>query len=205
MAMSDTPEPGSLSADGLDGHTIDELSDYLDAGRSPRDEHIENSPGCLIALDALARLRATTWAMLEAEAAAAPGRDTAWIGKVLSNISREARAGRDIPISDPDPHATLSVTEGSIRGLVRAAGDGVGGALVGRCELVGDVTVPGEPISVSVTASVVFGENMREVAQRMRGSILEALARHTELTIASVDVTVQDILMPRQPRPEDPR
>ena len=37
----------------LDGHTIEELSDYLDAGRTPVDASIEGSPGCRIALDAL--------------------------------------------------------------------------------------------------------------------------------------------------------
>jgi uncharacterized alkaline shock family protein YloU len=180
--------------DDLDGHTIDELSDYLDSGRTPRDESIESSPGCLLALDSLERLRGTAWSMLEVEADAQPERDTAWLGRVLSNISREARAGRDIPISHPDPAVALTVTEGSVRGLIRAAGDETGGALIGACTLDGDVTVPGEPITVNVSATVAWGRSLTAVADDLRATIARALARHTELTIAAINVTITDVL-----------
>ena len=178
--------------DTLDGHTIEELSDYLDAGREPRDESIENSPGCQIALESLARLRASTWAVLEAEAQTTPA-DDAWLGRVMAGIAREAHAGRDIPIAAPDERVTLAVTEGSVRGLVRAAGDGVGGALVGSCTLLGDVTVAGEPVDVQVTVSVAFGENLREVAQQIRERIAATLALHTELEVRDIHVTVSDV------------
>lgn len=183
--MSDHP-------DTLDGHTIDELGDYLDSGRTPRDESIENSPGCQLALESLARLRASTWAVLEAEAQSAPG-DDAWLGRVMAGIAREAHAGRDIPVGDPDPRVALAVTEGSVRGLVRAAGDGIGGALVGSCTLDGDVTAPGEPIDVRATVSVAYGENLPEVAERIRERIAETLRLHTELVVRSITVTVSDV------------
>lgn len=179
--------------DDLDGHTIEELSDYLDAERMPRDASIENSPGCQIALASLARLRASAWAMLEAESTAEPDRDTAWMSTLMSNISRESRAGRDIPISDPDPLTSLVVTEGSVRGLIRAAGDGTGGALIGKCDLNGDVTVPGEPITVHVSASVAWGENLVDLATLLRDRIAAALATHTELNIAAVNITIEDV------------
>ncbi|MET4783531.1 hypothetical protein [Glaciihabitans sp. UYNi722] len=191
--MTDSLDPGALDSEDLDGHSIDELSDYLDSGRSPRNPDIENSPGCQIALAALTRLRATTWAMLEAEAESDPERDNVWITRVLDNIKREARAGRDIPISHPDPTVELTVTEGSVRGLIRAAGDGTGGAIIGKCVLDGDVTVPGEPIEVNVTASVAWGENLQAIAALMRARILDDLRLHTELNILSVNVMIQDI------------
>lgn len=182
------PEP-----DDLDGHTIEELGDYLDAGRMPRNASIESSPGCLLALDSLERLRRATWAMLEGEATAEPERDNAWIGRLMGNISREARAGRDIPISHPDPTVALSVTEGSVRGLIRAAGDEVGGALIASCALDGDVTVPGTPITVNVAASAAWGVRLPALAQELRESIAAALALHTELVVAAVNVTIRDI------------
>jgi uncharacterized alkaline shock family protein YloU len=182
-----------LDPEFLDGHTIEELSDYLEAGRTPRDPGIENSPGCLIALDALGRLRSATWALLEAEAAEDRQRDETWIRNVMDNISREARAGRDIPIASVDPEVRLSITEGSVRGLIRAAGDGVGGAIIGRVRLDGDVTVPGEPIAIDVTASGVFGRNLLELAQEIRAVVGDALREHTELVVASIDVTIQDV------------
>jgi hypothetical protein len=177
----------------LDGHTIEELSDYLDAGREPRDEDIENSPGARIALDALARLRDETWAMLEAEATADPTRDTGWMAGVLANISRESRAGRDIPISHPDPAVHLSVTEGSVRGLIRAVGDRSGDAIIGRVLLDGDVTVPGESITVTITASARYGANLGALAASMRESIAAELRLHTELELAAVNVTITDV------------
>ena len=177
----------------LDGHSIEELSDYLDAGRLPRDDSIESSPGCLIALASLERLRNAAWALLEAEADADPERDSAWIGRLMGTISREARAGRDIPISSGDASVALSVTEGSVRGLIRAAGDDVGGVLIASCSLEGDVTRPGEPITVNIAASVAWGLSLPMLAQELRASILAALARHTELVVEGVNVTIRDI------------
>jgi len=177
----------------LDGHSIEELSDYLDAGRLPRDESIESSPGCLIALASLERLRNAAWALLEAEADADPERDSAWIGRLMGTISREARAGRDIPISSGDASVALSVTEGSVRGLIRAAGDDVGGVLIASCSLEGDVTRPGEPITVNIAASVAWGLSLPMLAEELRASILAALARHTELVVEGVNVTIRDI------------
>lgn len=200
--MTDELDPTSIesesTSDGfepedLDGHTIDELSDYLGAGREPRDATIENSPGCRIAMDALLRLGAESWAMLEAEARSDPNRDHTWISNVLKNIVRDARAGRDIPVSHPDPGVRLRITEGSIRGLIRAAGDGTGGAIVGKVDLDGDVTIPDEPIAINITATVAWGENLIDLSQRMREQITKELLTHTELNVTAVNVTIQDI------------
>jgi uncharacterized alkaline shock family protein YloU len=182
-----------LDRDDLGGHSIDELSDYLDAGREPRDPSIENSPGARIALDALSRLRRESWAMLEVEARADTGRDRAWLTSILDGISHDAKAGRDIPLTHPDPSTHLNITEGSVRGLIRAAGDGTGGAIVGKVTLAGDVTLPGEAISVDVAVSVTLDENLLALAERIRQNILAALHRHTELNVVAVDVTIQNV------------
>ncbi|CAN5240365.1 hypothetical protein BH09ACT6_BH09ACT6_13180 [soil metagenome] len=195
--MNDDLTPDQV--DDLDGHTLEELSDYLDSGRQPRNEQIEDSPSCQIALASLERLRATTLSVLETEAESAPERETLWIGRVMQSIAREARSGRDIPISDPDPRAILTVTEGAIRGLIRSIGDADGRLIIGRCELAGDVTSPGEPIDVTVTASAVFGENLVALADALRLRIAAALAEQTELVLASVNVTITDIHSTRTP------
>ena len=196
---------GGLEPSDLDGHTIDELSDYLDAGREPRDPSIENSPGCQIAMDALQRLRNESWAMLEKEALEDPDRDHTWITNVLQNISLEARAGRDIPISHPDPDVRLRVTEGSIRGLIRAIGDGTGGAIVGKVDLNGDITIPREPIIIAITASVAWGEKLPALAQQMREKIVTELLTHTELNVVAVNVNIQDVHTKRIASTENPR
>ena len=182
-----------LDPEDLDGHSIEELGDYLDDGREPRDPGIEDSPGCQIALDALERLRAESWAMLGVEALADRDRDQSWIQNVIANISRESRPGRDIPVRHPDPATRLHITEGAVRGLVRAAGDGTQGSLVGRVELAGDVTVPAQPITVTVTASVPFGPNLVVLAQLVRERIVEALRTHTELNVIAVNVAIENV------------
>ncbi len=150
----DAQERDPSEAD-LDGHTIEELSEYLDRGRTPADPSIDESPGCRIALAALVRLRTVSQSLLEADAeaeaaASVSERDDRWVRRILGSISRDAHAGRDIPVRSDDPRATLVLTEGAVRGMVRAAGDGVGGVLLGRCRLDGDVTVPGNPIGVFI-------------------------------------------------------
>lgn len=204
---TDDPEAtlDGLEPSDLDGHTIEELGDYLDSGRDPRDPSIESSPGCQLALDALSRLRAQTWSMLESEAAQDSERDRSWMQAVLQNISLEAHAGRDIPLSHPDPDVRLHVTEGSVRSLIRGVGDSVGGAIVGRVRLDGDVTTLHSPITVAITASAAFGNNLDQLAQRMRDRIVEELAVHTELNVVAVDVTILDIHTQRVTRPEDSR
>jgi len=191
-----------LNPEDLDGHSIDELSDYLDAGRQPRNASIENSPGARIALDALARLRNESWAMLEVESLSDPTRDQTWIKNVLANISRESRAGRDIPVSHPDPAVRLKITEGSVRGFIRGVGDGIGGAIMGKVELDGDVTVPGEAIILNITASALYGENLRSLSQRIRENITAELLANTELNVVAVNVTIQDVHTP-QPAPTE--
>lgn len=189
----------------LDGHTLEELGDYLDRGMTPAESSIDSSPGCRIALRSLARLREVSASVLEVEAAAEPARSDAWITSILSRIGQEARAGREIPLGVidlpgepawPGGDGSLSITEGAVRALIRGAGDSVRGVLVGRTRLDGDVTLPGEPITVDIDVSVFWGHNIREATDHLRAAVRSELARHTELEIAAIDITVHDITRP---------
>lgn len=188
-----SPENSALDEANLDGHTVEELSDYLDAGRNPTNFSIESSPGCQIALDALVRLRELTLELLEAEARTEPAPDDSWVHGIMNRIALEAHAGRKIPIAHENPRADLSLTEGAVRGLFRRAGDSVGGVIVGRCELDGDVSVPREPVSVRMDISVAWGEDMQSAADRVRAAVMLEVARHTELNVTRVDITVRDV------------
>ncbi|WP_435093657.1 Asp23/Gls24 family envelope stress response protein [Clavibacter michiganensis] len=197
------------SALDADGTPLDmaALADYLDRGRTPRIAAYEDDPETRNALRALEHMRdlGRELVQVEAEEQEAPGDD--FFRGVLAHISRESRAGRDIPLSHPDPAVSLALTEGAVRTLVRQAGDEVPGVLVGRCTLDGDVTRAGEPVRVALTLSVVWGEPLPELAQRVRERVHAALLRHTELRVEAIDVTVVDV----QARPvqeeagDDPR
>jgi len=186
-------EPGvsPLEPQNLQGHTIEELSDYLDRGREPRDASIETSPGAQHALAALSRLRTIAPRILEAEAKAKPPENESWIRRILDQIGVQASAGRDIPIRADVPTATLSISEGAVRALVREVGDDLEGMFVERCRLQGDVEIAGSPVTVTVEISVFRGTDPATVIEELRSGVVDALALHTELNVADVTVTVR--------------
>lgn len=185
--------PFGLDPDDLDGHTIEELTDYLDAGRTPADPSIDASSGCALALDALERLRALTPALMARDEAAEPAPEPGWIQSILNGIAMDARSGRRIPLTDPDEGSDLAITEGAVRGLIRAAENVFPGILIGRCRLNGDVTVRGAEVGVEIDVSVPFGEPIVQLASRLRAEIAARLHRHTQLAITGIDITVHDI------------
>ena len=178
---------------GLNGHTIEQLSDYLDRGRLPADPSIDDSPDCVIALRGLERLRRAQLSLLESDLERESLRNDSWVASILDNISLEAHAGREIPLAHPSPTARLVVTEGAVRGILRETGDRLENILVGRCVLAGDVSVPGEPITISVDVTVFRGENIPGVAEQLRQAMYVALGKYTELVVAAIDITVSDL------------
>lgn len=175
------------------GHTTEELSDYLDAGRRPADPSIDECPECQAALAALERLRALVPAFADHDAASVPEPDESWIQGVLANISRDARAGRDIPIATSHERFTLTQTEGSVRALIRDAGDAVDGVLIGHCAFDGDVTEPGATVSVSVSVSVLVGVAIPELAADLRARVFRALSEQTSLNVQAVNLNFDDV------------
>ena len=193
----------------LDGHTMEELGDYLDRGRTPVIHSIETSPACQQAMADMVRLQEISRTALEVEAAREPIRDDNWVTRIMDLISIDAQAGRDIPYADSversSGRSAVVVTEGAIRGIVRSAGDLFDGILLGRCRLEGDVTIPREPIRIVVDASVFWGTNIPELVDAVREEILVALLLHTELNVTAVDVIVYDLQFREREDPEETR
>lgn len=196
MTDRDTVRLESLEPDDLDGHTIDELADYLDAGMQPADPSIDDSAACQNALAAIVRLRRSSLGSLEAAAEQEAPADESWISGVLANISLEARAGRDVPLRPAAPTERPVMTEGAIRSLVRTAGDAVPDALIARCTLEGDVTELGAPVHVVVEIAVRAGSMIQRVASDVRETVAAVLATQTDLLVEAVDVVVRDLLPP---------
>jgi uncharacterized alkaline shock family protein YloU len=175
------------------GRSVDELEDYLDAGE-PRDVHIDQCPECQQALDSLKRMRRVTAELVQNDADHAPEEVVeGWLKGLVGQLALEVRAGRQIPLHHDNERARLSITEGAVRALIRDAGDRVPGIVVGRSSFEGDVTEPGAPVSVLVTASARHGVNLVQIAADLRSAILADLARHTELNVTAVDVRVDDL------------
>jgi uncharacterized alkaline shock family protein YloU len=181
---------------GGSGYSLEQLSAYFDSGREPAIEAIETNAECQAVLGSLEKYSSLSRELVSRDAAANSGIDETWFGSLIASVTREVKAGRDIPLSSSDPHTRLSITEGAIRGLVRAAGDSIAGVLVGRCVL----TESGpDEVTVLVSISVLLGTPVHVAAEAVRQAVFTALLKHTELTVAAVNVTVDDVhVVPQQ-------
>lgn len=197
MSDDDQTLPADVLPDAdLDGHTFDELAEYLDRGRTPRDPDIESSAACRLALSNMQRLRELSVDAMQRRADADPDRENAWIDGLLTTIRAEITSGRDVPVSHPDPRLRLVLTEAAVRNLIRRAGDTTGGIVMGRCTLTGDVSTPGTPITVDLTAAIAYGQVAEQTADRLRRRVVDVLTRHTELVIEQIDVRFDDVYVP---------
>ncbi|WP_430593131.1 hypothetical protein [Humidisolicoccus flavus] len=176
----------------IDGFSLEELSEYLDNGRTPYNEEIEHSAECRRALVRLERLHELSDQLMAADRDENPAPES-WFDGILQGISREVRAGRAIPIAHEDPEVELSVMEGTVRGLIRAAGDSVEGAIIEKTEFEGDLTTLGAPITVTVSVTAFANTALPQLAEALRTAITTALMTHAELAIAAVDVRITDI------------
>ena len=199
--ISDAHQLG-LEPSDLDGHTLEELSDYLESGRLPVDPSIEGSPGCQLALDALERLRGLGDRLIEADAAAMPEVDDSWVDRILSGIALDARAGRRIPFDEPDSGSDFGITEGAVRGLIRSAENAVAGVLVGHSTLDGDVSAAGAPIRIGIEVNALYGTSIPVAVERLRDEVADRLQQHTDLTVTAIDITVRDIQQVGNPAEE---
>jgi uncharacterized alkaline shock family protein YloU len=180
--------------DALDcGTTIDQLSDYLDRDRTPRDPHIESCPDCLNALEALERVGRLSRDLIDADAAELPAPPESWFERIFTSIQEELRAGRSLPISHPDPRVQITVTEGAVRALLRDSGDAIDGVFISRTEIVGDAETLGAPVEINLTASVRFGTSIQHLTDEIREVAYAALAKHTDLNVVAVNISVEDI------------
>jgi hypothetical protein len=188
----------ALTADDLDGHTIEELADYVDRGRTPPDPTIERSSSCRHAIAALERLRSVSAGFLSD--GPEPAEDDAWLADVMSQISIDARAGADFTVLTTDAGDEVVMTEGALRALVRAAGDEQPGFLVGRVRFSGDLSDPDAELTVAVDVVVGYGVRLGPAVERLRTAIIERLTLHTMFRTLRIDVVVRDLVLPKEGR-----
>ncbi len=191
--MTERPTWSEPPEDDLDGHTLDELERYLDAGRTPRDPSIEGSPACRNALAALQRLRDVTRQFVQDAADREPAREDAWVAAVLASISIDARAGRDFPLAAALADDAVVMTEGALRSLVRSTGDRVPGLLIGRVRFEGDLADATAPVAVELTVTVIQGFAIPGAVAELRRAVAAEITRHTARVVERIDVTVHDL------------
>ncbi len=184
----------SEDVDGVDdvggsGYSLEDLSAYLDRGRTPRIPAIERNAECQALLASMERMGRLSREIVE-EQAAEPLAES-WYDEIMREVMREFRAGRDIPLARTADGTQLVVTEGALYELIRTVGDDIAGVLVGRVRI--DQPEPTAPLDVRVTVSVLFGYPMQGTVDLMRDGIRAAIERHGDLRVGRVDVTVGDV------------
>jgi len=175
------------------GKTVDELSDYLAAGRQPYDPEIETCPECLNALDALERVGMLSRSLLEREARELPPPPANWFDRIMDVVRSEMRVGRSLPVQHPDPRVQITITEGAVRSLVRSVGDGIDGLYVGRVDIDGDAEEVGAPVQVNITGTIGWDRSVLEASTQLRAAVYDALAQHTDLNVVGVNITIEDV------------
>lgn len=174
---------------GGSGYSLEDLSAYLDRGRTPRIPAIERNAECQAILASMDRMGRLSREIVE-EQAAEPLAES-WYDDIMREVMREFRAGRDIPLARAADGTELVVTEGALYELIRTVGDGIDGLFVGRVRV--DQAEPEAPLDVRVTVSVRFGRPMATVVEQMRDGIRSAIEQHGDLRVGRVDVTVGDV------------
>lgn len=183
------PEPGETI--GATGVTLEQLSAYFDRGRTPRIAALEHDAEARALLDSMERLDRLSATMADEDAAAAGELDERWLDGLLGVIRSEVRAGRDLPIEDPDERTSTTITEGALREIARTAGDAVDGVLVGRVVLREDDGV----LDVRMTIGVRYGGALVPTADAVRDAVHRALVAHAPMTVGAIDVVVDDVLL----------
>jgi len=174
---------------GGSGYSLEDLSAYLDRGRTPRIPAIERNAECQALLASMERMGRLSREIVD-EQATEPLAES-WYDEIMREVMREFRAGRDIPLTRTADGTQLVVTEGALYELIRTVGDDVAGVLVGRVRI--DQPEPTDALDVRVTVSVLFGYPMQRTVDLMCDGIRAAIERHGELRVGRVDVTVGDV------------
>ncbi|GAA3690023.1 hypothetical protein GCM10023081_29380 [Arthrobacter ginkgonis] len=184
--------------------TPEDLGDALVAGSPSPEDHVRGCPECRARLEALRRLEALSAELLQEDIRAAGAGDQSWLEDVLANLSLEPKAGRSVPRAGIRPEGVHGNgvpedsgcfrTEGSIISLIRATGDSVDGTIIGKCRLHGELATAQAPVRVEVSVTALWGYPLPGLAADLRATLSGALAAHTDLNVAAIDILVTDLL-----------
>ena len=111
---------------------------------------------------------------------------------VIARISLEARPGRRFPVPGLPPGTEATVTEGALRGLVRAIGDSVPGLLTGRVRI--EPQEPGDRMDLDIEVSMFYGFPIEGTVAEFRRRVVEILPRQAPFTVGRLDVRVKDVV-----------
>ncbi|MFK4065176.1 hypothetical protein [Streptomyces sp. NPDC029674] len=166
------------------------------------DPHALACPHCTDARHTLRHLEDVVAAAREADPREPEPDASALVGRVMDVVRLELRPGRTLPLGEEDEDAWI--VEAAAARTVRAAAETLPGVRAGSCRIEalprdghGDAAAerrPRGPVRIRTEVAVTLAWNLPEVAERVRRRVLEAVDAELGMRVATVDVTVADII-----------
>ncbi|MBM7172096.1 Asp23/Gls24 family envelope stress response protein [Streptomyces sp. G44] len=217
MAVNEETGPGEARETATGGNPPEGLAERepLPCGRElwsvwegwesgEPDPHADTCPHCAGALDTLRRLEDVVSAARAAEPREREeeAEASALVGRVMDVVRLELRPGRTLPLGDEEEDAWI--VEAAAARTVRAAAETLPGVRAGSCRIEvrpRDDAPPApagrrsrDPVRIRLEVQVALTWNLQEVAERVRHRVLEAADAELGMPVATVDVTIGDII-----------
>ncbi|MEU5583381.1 Asp23/Gls24 family envelope stress response protein [Streptomyces huasconensis] len=216
MAVNEGTGPGEMRETATGGSPADDRAERepLPCGRElwsvwerresgEPDPHADDCPHCTGALNTLRHLEDVVSAARASEPPEPEEADaSALVGRVMDVVRLELRPGRTLPLGEEDEDAWI--VEAAAARAVRAAAETLTGVRAGSCRievrpLDGAPPAPAGhlrrgPVEIRLEVQVALTRNLQEVAERVRRRVLEAAATELGMPVATVDVTISDLI-----------
>ncbi|MET7990336.1 Asp23/Gls24 family envelope stress response protein [Amycolatopsis sp. NPDC005232] len=183
MAVNETGTDYELPC----GRDLDALWDRLDSV----DAHEATCPHCGTARESLLALRSATAELVAEPDPVPPG----LVGRIMSAVRAEARRGQMLDLPTPEP-GRVEVSEAAVAVVLRYAADSAGDVRARRCRVrtVGIASDGGGIVEVELTLAVRLGNvDGAETLARVRERVTVAAAARVGLTLAKLDLLVEDV------------
>ncbi|MFF0465226.1 hypothetical protein [Streptomyces mexicanus] len=168
------------------GRLLSQVWEQAQDATPAADPHTLSCPQCRAATEVLATVNTATRAL---RAENPPGLQLL-ADRVMTAVRAEARLERLLPLAGLEPD--LRITERAAAKVLRQAADAVPGARVAACRLTPADENRG--VRVSLTLAAALDRPLPERADHVRRSVLIAAGRDLDMAVATVDITVVDVL-----------
>ncbi|MFH8608798.1 hypothetical protein ACH4D5_15095 [Streptomyces sp. NPDC018029] len=165
------------------------------------DPHAAACPHCADARNTLRHLEDVVAAARDADPREPEPDTSALVGRVMDVVRLELRPGRTLPLGEEDEDAWI--VEAAAARTVRAAAESLPGVRAGSCRIEalpeeGRADAAGRhprgPVRIRTEVAVTLTWHLPEVAELVRRRVLQAVDAELGMRVATVDVTVADII-----------
>ncbi|MFD7229199.1 Asp23/Gls24 family envelope stress response protein [Streptomyces sp. NPDC059881] len=150
------------------------------------DAHELTCEYCTATRESLMALRAVTGELASQET----GPSLGLTGRIMSAVRAEVRRHHMLPLPSTEPGG-VRISEQVVAAVLRRAADSVDGVRARRCRIA--VTGTGGAMEVSMSLAVAYGRFSVNAVDEVRERVRAAAAARVGMTLARLDLTVEDL------------